>query len=471
VSKLFPEASDSVTSDGRPLPISAPTRPEGRDAGRIPPTLRRGRGVPITTPAPAIAESGLPLDTGRPSFGRALRNRPFFLLWVSQLISQSGDYVFEVALLWLVLEATGSVFDVGLVVVATLVPVVVLGPFLGVYADRWPRRTLLLVTNLAEGVLVAGLSGLVLTHGADLSWILGIVVALATGAQVVRITSNAMIPQTVRVEDLAPANSLLSFSSSFNQVVGLSLGGIVVAVFGVAIPIEYDAISFFAAAAIITLIPRAVGAPEPAAEGADTRFRAQFSEGLRYLLQQRFLVEIIIIGVVGNFCVNAVSALIAPYADYVLHGGSTTYGFLGAAIAAGSILGAAIIGKIDTRHSAGQYLFGGAAAVGLMIIALGVTRSIPFALAEAFGIGVVLSISNIPIFVVIQAKVPGRLMGRVTSVLFALLLIASPLGAFFAGSFAAATSIGFVLVVAGAVETVAILLGWAVMRELRTVTY
>ena len=78
-----------------------------------------------------------PEASSRPSFGRALRSRPFFLLWLSQLISQSGDFVFEVALLWLVLEVTGSVFAVGLVVAVTLLPSVVLGPFLGVLVDRW----------------------------------------------------------------------------------------------------------------------------------------------------------------------------------------------------------------------------------------------------------------------------------------------------------------------------------------------
>lgn len=67
----------------------------------------------------------------RPSYRRALGNRPFFLLWLSQLISQSGDFVFDVALLWLVLEVTGSVFAVGVVVAIIALPGVVLGPFLG----------------------------------------------------------------------------------------------------------------------------------------------------------------------------------------------------------------------------------------------------------------------------------------------------------------------------------------------------
>ncbi len=81
--------------------------------------------------------TGSPAVESRPSFRQVLHHRPFFLLWLSQLVSQSGDLVFEVALLWLVLGVTGSVFAVGIVVAVTLLPGVVLGPFLGVYVDRW----------------------------------------------------------------------------------------------------------------------------------------------------------------------------------------------------------------------------------------------------------------------------------------------------------------------------------------------
>jgi predicted MFS family arabinose efflux permease len=275
----------------------------------------------------------------------------------------------------------------------------------------------------------------------------------------------------VRTDDLAPANSLLSFSNSFNQIVGLSIGGIVVALFGVTIPIEYDALTFLAAALILGGMSASVGVPEPRDPNAKSGFASEFAEGFRYLASQRFLVQIIVIGVVLNFFGNAVAALIAPYADYVLHGGSATYGFLGAAIAAGGILGAAVIGKVNTRRSTGKYLLVGTAAAGALVAALGLTTSIPLALVEMVGLGVMLAVSNIPMVVLIQAKVPPRLMGRVLSVLTGLILAAAPLGAFFAGAFAERTSVGFVYVLSGLVILGVVALGAAVMRELRTISY
>ncbi|HTT14394.1 MAG TPA: MFS transporter [Thermoplasmata archaeon] len=430
-----------------------------------------GEGTSIETGGTG-PEEALPAAPARaPSFGRALAHRPFFLLWLSQLVSQSGDYVFEVALLWLVLQTTGSVFAVTLVVVATLVPAVLLGPVLGVYVDRWPRRTILLLTNVAEGVLVAALSGLVLAHEATLPLILGIVFALSVGSQFVRVTSNALVPQTVSADDLGPANSLLTFSNSSTQIVGLSIGGVVVALFGVNAPIAYDALSFLAAAAIVLFMASSVGRPEPAAEGDDGRFSTQFREGFRYVIAQRYLLEIIALGLVVNFAGNTAFALWAPYADLVLHGGAATYGLLGAMIAVGAIVGAIAIGKIDTRRRAGPILFAGEFAFGGLLIALGLTRSIPLALAESFGVGVLLSVINVPLFAAIQAKVPARLMGRVMSVLLALVLAAAPFGAFFAGTLATRTSIEFVYVVGGLLAIGSGVVGVTWMRQIRNLTY
>ncbi len=417
-------------------------------------------------PAPVPSEGTPP----PPSYGRALRSRPFLLLWVSQFVSQSGDYVFDVALIWLVLETTGSIFAVGVVVTASLVPTVVLSPILGVYVDRWPRRTILIVTNIAEGLLVLLLAGLVLGHAVDLALIVAIVLALGAGGQVVRLTSGAMVPQTVGREDLGVANGLTQLSGSTTQVVGLSIGGVVVALLGVDVPITYDALTFLAAAAIVALMAVRVGRPEPAAAGAPS-FRTEFLEGVRFVRDQRYLLELIAIGVVVNFCGNAVAALWGPYAEYVLHGGAATYGFLGAAIAVGSIAGALVIGRLNVRGRVGTVLLTGNVVTGAAIALLGLTRSIPLALVESLVIGVMLSVVNVPIFAAVQAKVPARLMGRTMAVLMAFILAAAPFGAFFAGAMATATSIELVFVVLGALILAMSGVGAAFLGEVRRLAY
>lgn len=412
------------------------------------------------------------MSVGRtPSYIRTLRNRPFLRLWSSQLISQSGDFVFEVALLWLVLEITGSVFAVGLVVAATLLPGILLVPFLGVYVDRWDRRRILLLTNLVEGVVVAVLAVLVWSGSDGLDLLVVVAFLLGTGSQWIRVASGAMVPAVVRVEDLPPANSLLSFSNSFNQIIGLSVGGLAVALFGVTLPIEYDALSFFLAALILVGLPLSTAPPEPAGPTAGVRLLGEFSEGLRYLRANRFLLELIVLGGAVNFFGNGVAAVFAPYAKLVLHGGAAVYGFLGASLGLGSIVGAALIGRADTRRTAGRYLLAGGMAGGVVIALFGVTGALPLALAEAAALGALLAIINIPVAILVQAKVPGRLLGRVSATLGGLVGALGPLGALVAGALAASTSVPTVFVVSGGAIVVLFAAGTVGMRELRQVRY
>ncbi len=148
-------------------------------------------------PLAAGAEPGeTPLTAARdpghsPSYRRVLSNRPFFGLWTAQLVSQSGDYIFEVALLWLVLKLTGSPFAVALIVTGFIIPGVVLGPFLGVYVDRWDRRRTLIATNVVQGLVVTALSGLVVAGREDLSVLFAIALMLGSGTTLVRNATNA----------------------------------------------------------------------------------------------------------------------------------------------------------------------------------------------------------------------------------------------------------------------------------------
>lgn len=446
-----------------PVPESVPRHGVDSAADRPPGTFDRG------PPAPRCREPQGPGDAELSPYSR----QPLLLppLDLPARLAVRRLHLREVALLWLVLQITGSAFAVGIVVTGTILPGVLLGPFLGVFIDRWDRRRTLLVTNLVQGGVIASLAGLVLAGDANLAGLFVIVLMLGSGATIVRIATNAYVPSVVSVADLSPANSLLAVSSSTNAILGLSIGGVVVALFGVALPIEYDAVTFFAAAVLLLLIPRPAGLRGPSPVASARGFRAEFAEGLAFIRRHRFMVELIAIGVVVNFFGNGVAALLAPYADFVLHGGPATYGLLGAFFAGGSLVGAGAMGRVDTRRSAGRYLFGGGALIGVGILALGVAGSIPLALAVMLSLGAAITVTNIPIGVVIQAKVPGRLLGRVGAAFGALVSATGPGGPMFAGWLAQRWSVSDVFLLSGTVCVVVIGLGSVIMTALRSVEY
>jgi len=174
------------------------------------------------------------------------------------MVSQSGDYIFDVVALWLVLQLTGDIFKVGLTTATILLPPVVIGPLAGVYVDKFNRRDIILVSNIFQAIIIAGIAVLYTLGSLSFPVLLVLLFLLNAGAQFVRPSVTAVIPGIMAKEDLAAANSLFSISSSMNQIVGFGIGGLMVLLLGVTVPIYYDPFTFIFAAASVVLISRSV---------------------------------------------------------------------------------------------------------------------------------------------------------------------------------------------------------------------
>jgi len=415
--------------------------------------------------------------SAKPSFRRVLSNRPFSLLWAGQLVSQSGDFIFDVAAIWYVLQLTGDPFKVGIAVATILLPAIFIGPIAGVYLDRFNRRDVMLASNLVQAFIV-GMIGILYSLG-SLSFLvlLAMLFVLNSGAQFVRPAVTAMIPGITEKEDLSTANSLFSLSSSVNQVAGYGIGGIVVLALGVAVPFYYDSLTFLFAAAMLSLITRSLGAiPNSASnpsllDSAPVSFREKFMQGMRFIRGSKFLVQLVLVGLVLNFFGAGIFALLAPYARNVISGNAGTYGAILTTYSLGAVMGSVLVGKLQLRNYVGKMLFAGVMGQGLVIVGLGLTTILFFALAFSFAVGVLQTMVNVPMTVLVQAKVPGDMLGRVFSSLVALLTIAQPVSSTLAGGLATSISIGGTFQLFGGLIVLACAVGYLFFRDLRDASY
>ncbi|HVH16289.1 MAG TPA: MFS transporter [Candidatus Angelobacter sp.] len=412
----------------------------------------------------------------KPSFRRVLSNRPFSLLWAGQLVSQSGDFIFDVAAIWYVLQLTGDPFKVGIAVATILLPAIFIGPIAGVYLDRFNRRDVMLSSNIVQAA-IAGMIGILYSLG-SLSFLVLLVMlfVLNSGAQFVRPAVQAIVPGITEKEDLSTANSLFSLSTSVNQVAGYGIGGIIVLALGVAVPFYYDSLTFLFAAAMLSLISRSLGAiPRNVAESTLTAssvsFREKFVQGLRFIHGSRFLIQLVIVGLVVNFFGAGVFALLAPYAKNVIGGNAGTYGAILTTYSIGAAIGSVLVGKLQLRNYVGRILFAGVIAQGFVIIGVGFTTLLFLALALSFVIGVLQTMVNVPMTVLVQVKVPGDMLGRVFTSLVALLTIVSPISSALAGGLATSISIGGTFEVFGGMIVVACAVGFLFFRDLRDASY
>ena len=401
-----------------------------------------------------------------------LSNRSFSLLWVGQLVSQSGDFIFDVVSLWLVLQLTGNIFAVGLTTATIFLPPILIGPIAGVYVDRYNRRDILLLSNILQAAIVGGIAILYSVGQLNFILLLVLLFVLNTGAQFVRPSVSATIPDIVSKDDLAAANGLFSITQSLNQIAGFGLGGLMILLLGVEIPIYYDSLTFIFAAVAVSLIARSVlavpEAPQPSLGGLPRpSFREKFLEGLRFIRTSRFLLELIALAIVLNFLAGGVQTLLAPYAKITVNGNAGTYGTMLAALSLGTVIGSIAVGKIESRKYVGKLLFIGLLAAGGGVAGMGLTSVALYATILMFVIGLSTAFVNLPLQVLVQARVPGQMLGRVFTSLGALVTIATPVAAVTTGSVATSLMIGPTLLLYGVLLIVATVGGFLVFGEVR----
>lgn len=174
----------------------------------------------------------------------SLRQRNYRLYWSGQLVSLMGTMMQVTGQTWLVLEVTRSAWQVGLVGALQALPILLFSIFGGVFADRWPKRQVLLITQSAA-MLQALLLWLLLVTGTMQLWHLYVMVlVLGLTNSLGRPASRAFIVELVGREDLPNAIALNSSLSTLARIVGPALGGIIVAVSGVTTLFLLNALSF-----------------------------------------------------------------------------------------------------------------------------------------------------------------------------------------------------------------------------------
>jgi MFS family permease len=363
----------------------------------------------------------------------ALRHRNYRLFLVGQIVSAVGTWMQSVALPWLALELTHNGFQVGLVLAAQFLPVLIGSPIAGVIADRFGKRNVLLMTQTLFIVPPFALFALSATGHAQY-WMV-IVAALATG------TINAFdVPsrQSFQVEMVGRQdlmNAIALNSSVFNTaaVIGPSIAGILIAAVGVPICFLINSISYLAAiAALVAMrdLPAVVHRVE------DQRLVRRLAQGVEYARREPVVGMLLIaVGVFSLFAMNRLT-LMPLFAEQVLHVGAQGFGFLMASMGLGSLAGALTLAFFPRVGADPRRQLWMAAIWVAALLEFSVSRVFAVSLVTLFVAGYcqisfVASANNR-----IQTLTPDHLRGRVMALYAQALIGVGPLGATQAGALA-----------------------------------
>lgn len=364
------------------------------------------------------------------------RNRDLRKLLISQSLSALGDAFALVAIPLLVLHASHSVAQMGLVTGVAGVASIITGLFSGVIVDRFDRRILLISCDLARCALFAAIA-LVWLVTPQL-WLIYTVMALvAAFSMIFDVGYVAAVPAIVGPDQVTDANGRLFAAQAIASVAGPALAGAVSGLWGPSAAVGVDALSFAVSAAGLMLIRRRLMAPAPAEAaasagaqrpGAGRRLLQDLLDGVHFLWRAPVLRALTVTLTIVLFFTTGLTDLLVYDVVHGLHRSDSAVGVVLAASTVGTFLGSALVGWLRRRAGFGGAWIGGTALAGLAICGLGLASNLPDLAVLAAAAQGCIAVGGIVSMSLRQEITPGHLLGRVTAAFWTIHNALGPLG-------------------------------------------
>jgi MFS family permease len=378
---------------------------------------------------------------------RALEYRNYRLFFSGQSLSLIGTWITRIATSWLVYRLTGSAWMLGVVGFLGQIPTFLLGPFAGVWVDRWSRHRTLVWTQVLSMLQSFALATLAFSghiaiwHIAVLSVLQGVINAFDTPAR------QAFLIEMVEDRAVLPnAIALNSTMVNVARLLGPAIGGLVIAGFGEAWCFTIDGFSY--CAVILSLLLMTVAASAPRRRDEENLWR-ELAEGFRYVSGSAPIRTILLLLAIVSLVGMPYSVLLPIFAAQVFHGGAHTLGLLmgstgiGALIAAATMAARRSILGLSRRIGLAALLFG----AGVIVFALSrnLALSVAMLLVTGFAMMQHMASGNTILQTISDPDKRGRVMSYYTMAFMGM----TPFGSLFGGAIAARFGAPRALVISG----------------------
>jgi MFS family permease len=359
----------------------------------------------------------------------AMRHRDFALFFSAALLSNTGTWMQTITVPYVLDQLTHSTVWVGVGAFCTFFPATVVGPLAGSLADRYSRRTVLLVSQVVLMLSALALWGVWVGGTASPGLIVACVVVGAIGSGITIAAWQAFVPQLVPPEAMVSAVRLNGMQFTGARAFGPALAGLVLAQFGPGTAFMANALSFLVViGALLMIAPRPVGGVT-----AVGSVLAHFRDGLRYVRKRAVLVVAVLGALFSSLLGVSMIQLAEPFARQILHEGAGKYGLLVAAYGAGAITGSVItVARGDAVRRSTLTLLGFAVFVAAEVT-FGLAPEYALALVGLFGIGLAQVFAMVSCQTAVQLNVDEHYRGRVLSIYVMCFFAGTPVGALVGG--------------------------------------
>jgi MFS family permease len=341
------------------------------------------------------------------------RKRDFSLLWIAQLVSTAGSALTDLAAGIYVFNQTGSALAVGLTLMATAVPSLVVGLLAGVVVDRYDRRKVMILSNLAQAFVVALIPFLL---GVDITLLF---IALLVNAGVKQFFDPAyetLIPEIASDEELHAANAFLQIAAFGSNAIGFAAAGLLASI-DIELAFWIDALTFLFSAGCIALL-RVDAKVEVTEETSVGVILENLKTGIRTVATTPLIRSLFLIGVPATFGIGLWNVLLLPMTLKALNATEFEYGIQEALTSVGFVTGALFMARYAPRLASGTWMFVGYTGMAVAGVAYGLSPTVLIAIPFAMMSGFFNSPPGVARQTLLQRNTPRELRGRVFSAMF-----------------------------------------------------
>lgn len=383
----------------------------------------------------------------------SLRSRNYRLFFIGQSISNTGNWLTNVALTLLVLRLTGSGVAVGLLAACQYGPILLLSPWGGAVADRSDKRRLLFATQSLEMAQSVGLAVVAFMPHPSLAAIYVLSVAGGMLLSLDNPLRRSFVTEMVRAEDIPNAVVLYSMIINLSRVFGPALAGLLVTTLGYGWCFSIDAASYLAVLACLAMMR----AGELRRVPPRPRRKGEIREGLRYLRSVPDLwITFAMLAAIGLLAYNF-NVTLPLFVTQALHGSDAAFTMLYSVLSVGGLLCALVVahrGTVSVRH-----IIAGAAILGVTLLGLAAVPDVAIAVPVVLLVGAASILYTTSTTAIVQVRAKPEMHGRLLALQTIFLVGSSALGGPISGWVADAFGARSLMVIGGAVCVLAAGLG------------
>jgi MFS family permease len=401
------------------------------------------------------------------TFADVLRNREFRALWLADIQSWAGDQVARVALSVLVFDRTDSAFLTAAIYCLTYLPEIVGGAWLPGLADRYPRRTVMVICDLLRAVLVGAMA----LPQVPIGVICALLVLAILAGRPFRAAEGAILPDILSDESYVVASGLRMMTDQLAQIAGFALGGVAIAAIGTRAGLAVDAVTYLVSAVLIAGFLKHRPAPDLPADDAEQARVGSIWSVAKYVANEPTMRALVPLGWLAAFFI-APEGLAAAYAATV-GGGAVRTGLLLCSIATGCAVGSYLVVRLIPTSRQPELIGPLAIATGIPLLICAFRPGLVLSLA-LWCVSGALSAYQVPAFARLIRLVPPHLRGKIIGVIGSGLISIQGLGVLLIGALASGIGAPAAVAVAGAIGSglaIPLTLWWGRIRRLDDATY